>query len=582
MGETVFAAGEAAVSREASRSHRRVAIAALILVCAVALFDHLGAPALFEPDEGRNAEKAREILLLHDWVTPHENFLVVLDKPIPYYWLVAASYRIFGVSEWSARFPSAAAAAGCVVLVFLFARRQFGFWPGLWAALVLMTSLEFFLLSRVVIFDMALTFFTTLALWCFFAALGEPARGRRRMSLLFMYSAMAAATLIKGPIGVVLPGMVIALYLIFSRRLSALRDLDLPLGIALFLLIVAPWHYLVEVRNPGYLRYFFWQENIERYLTPHFNRRGAWYYFLIVAAVGFFPWTLNIPAVVKQAWQRRHDNTVLFVSLWAVLPLIFFSFSSAKLPHYILPIFPPLAILTGLAIERAIAAQEPGSRRLLALSSLVLCLIMIGFTIALGSWQWLPLAARVAIAKLPASLALWSGAASLIFGGLAFSTWTGRWRSQKWLFLGFALGFILYINVVIELLADISTKRSSRDLAQQVSAVVDPSTQLAIYDTSFESLPFYLRTARPIWIVWSGAKKSVMGSFYLAEEGAAPAPGYSRSLLTFEEFDKAWGDYPKGRLAVFLKKKNLPRFEEKLPRAAKILLEYDDLVVVTN
>ena len=96
-----------------SRVGNRIALGALLMLCAVALFVKLGAPALFEPDEGRNAEKAREILLLHDWITPHENFAVVLDKPIFYYWLVAASYRAFGVSEWSARLPSALAGLGC-------------------------------------------------------------------------------------------------------------------------------------------------------------------------------------------------------------------------------------------------------------------------------------------------------------------------------------------------------------------------------------------------------------------------------------------------------------------------------------
>lgn len=104
-------------SRSLFRVGHRIAFGAVLLVCVAALFLKLGAPALFEPDEGRNAEKAREILLLDDWITPHENFLVVLDKPIFYYWLIAASYEAFGVSEWSARLPSALAGAGCVLLV---------------------------------------------------------------------------------------------------------------------------------------------------------------------------------------------------------------------------------------------------------------------------------------------------------------------------------------------------------------------------------------------------------------------------------------------------------------------------------
>src|SRR5947207_3916256 len=229
-------------ARSTFRVRNGVGLAALILLCAVVLFVDLGGPALFDPDEGRNAEKAREILLLHDWVTPHENFLAVLDKPMPYYWLVAASYKLFGVSEWTARLPSALAGAGCVVLVFLFARRFFGLWPALWSSLILVSSLEFYLFSRIVIFDMTLTFFMTLSLFCFFAALHEEDRWRRRSIFFFMYFGFAAATLVKGPIGVVLPGFVALAYLIIARKLSWLRRLDLPLGIVLFFAIVAPWY----------------------------------------------------------------------------------------------------------------------------------------------------------------------------------------------------------------------------------------------------------------------------------------------------------------------------------------------------
>ena len=178
-----------------SRVGNRIALGALLMLCAVALFVKLGAPALFDPDEGRNAEKAREILLLHDWITPHENFAVVLDKPIFYYWLVAASYRAFGISESSARLPSALAGLGCVALVFFFARRFFGFWEGLWSSLILVTSLEFYLLARIVIFDMTLTFFTTLSLFSFFYALREEKSRRRTSWLGLMYVSLGAATL---------------------------------------------------------------------------------------------------------------------------------------------------------------------------------------------------------------------------------------------------------------------------------------------------------------------------------------------------------------------------------------------------
>jgi 4-amino-4-deoxy-L-arabinose transferase-like glycosyltransferase len=114
------------------------------LVCLTVLFANLGGAALFEPDEGRNAEKAREILLLNDWVTPHENFIPVLDKPIFFYWLVAFSYKFFGIVEWSARLPSALLALGCLLLVYRFVRQRWGAWEAMWSVLVLVTSVEFF------------------------------------------------------------------------------------------------------------------------------------------------------------------------------------------------------------------------------------------------------------------------------------------------------------------------------------------------------------------------------------------------------------------------------------------------------
>jgi 4-amino-4-deoxy-L-arabinose transferase-like glycosyltransferase len=142
----------------------------LCVVCLITLFHGLGSTALFEPDEGRNAEKAREILLLGDWVTPHQNFLPTLDKPIFFYWLVALSFKIFGFAEWSARLPSLLSAVGCLLLVYRFARIQWGTWEALWSCLVLVTSIEFVILSRSVIFDMTLTLFITWALMSFYSA----------------------------------------------------------------------------------------------------------------------------------------------------------------------------------------------------------------------------------------------------------------------------------------------------------------------------------------------------------------------------------------------------------------------------
>jgi len=184
-------------------------------------------------------------------VTPHYDFIPRLDKPISYFWLVALSFRLFGLSEWSARLPSALAAFACLSVTYALARAMFGRWAALWSALVLLTSIEFFALSRIVILDMLLTFFFSLALCAFSLGQREVVAGRRKLYFSLMYIALGAATLVKGPIGFLLPAAVIFFYLFFMKRWVLLRKLNLPLGLVLFVLTAVPWYLMAESRNPG-------------------------------------------------------------------------------------------------------------------------------------------------------------------------------------------------------------------------------------------------------------------------------------------------------------------------------------------
>ena len=245
----------------------------LLLVIAGALFFwRLGQLPLTEPDEGRNAEVAREMLALHDAVTPHYDTLPYLDKPAFFFWLVAGSFRLFGVSEWPARLPSALAALGTLLLVWLMGRRMFGESAGLVAGVIFATAPLVMVFARLVIFDMTLTFLVTLALAAFWLTHGTDGAmegGRRRSLEYLVFVAAGAASITKGPVGFVLPLLAIGVYAAVQRNLGALKRLAWAPGLAVFLAVSLPWFLLVSRRNPDFPRELLKQRAHVVIAVPH-------------------------------------------------------------------------------------------------------------------------------------------------------------------------------------------------------------------------------------------------------------------------------------------------------------------------
>ena len=552
----------------------------LCLVCVVVLFVNLGSADFFEPDEGRNAEKAREILLLNDWVTPHENFLPVLDKPMFFYWLVALSYKIFGITEWSARLPSTVFAIGCLLLVYRFAYQSRGSWEALWSVLILLTSVEFFLLARIVRSDMTLTFCVTLALCSFYSAIHAENEKAKKLDCLLMYGALGAGTLVKGLIGLVIPGMVFFVYLLLTNKWSILRRLHLLPGALLFLVIVIPWNLWVDARNPGYMRYFFWDEHFTRYLTDEFNRSQSWFYFFFVIAVGFFPWTLLLPLVAKDSWQKIDDKNI-FLILWAILPLLFFSASNSKLPHYILPIYPALAILTGRMITGFFNKPQSRARWVFYWPWILLA----GFVLYLligGVWQrLLPTEIQATVSENVIFIGLSAAVMVFICGGYAYANLGGDWSSQIASYICTGVVMVVFFLLVGRLMVTASVGRSAKALAQSTAPFITHDSQMAIYDTYMPGLIFYLRLDRPIWIVASAGKTTLMGSPYVSTHRPNPAPGHGKILFNFVEFSDAWkkNTHP---LLVFAKAKTLLRLESQLAEGTKKLAGVDEYVLVSK
>jgi 4-amino-4-deoxy-L-arabinose transferase-like glycosyltransferase len=542
----------------------------------------LGGAALFDPDEGRNSEKAREILVLNDWITPHENFHPVLDKPMSFYWLIALSYKLFGVSEWSARLPSALAALACLMLVYRFVDARWGRWEALWSALILLTCAEFFALARTVIFDMPLTFFVTLALCAFYEAVHTEEARRRRLWCVALYVALGAGTLIKGLVGVVIPGMVIFSYLLLTKQWSNLRKVYLVPGTMVFLAIVLPWYLQANAQNAGYLRYYFWDEHFGRFTNPSFHHTEPWYYFILVGMVGFFPWTLALPFVTKEYWKKNLDDKTLFLILWVALPFLFFSVSKSKLPHYILPIFPALAMLTAAALVSLHRKFPDKVRSALSLICLGQTLIVLHLVVGSMLPAILPGPIQSGISGMSQSLWVYGVFMALGLGYLAVSKTSRRLLTQRQLYIVHGLALLMFLGFAVEVVILVSSDRSAKAMAEKVAPQIRESTQLVFYETHLAGMPFYLRAERPIWLVIHGNKKrTFLGNYYTIATRKHLITPWGDAIFDYDEFREKWQTM-KQPLLVVVKEKNLSRLAKDVGEEPRRLAAVDEYVLVTK
>ena len=551
-------------------------------VVAFILLYRLGSTALFEPDEGRNAEKAREILLLNDWVTPHENFYPVLDKPIFFYWLIALSYKLFGVSEWTARLPSLLSALGCVLLIYLFSRSHWGRWVALWSMLILVTSVEFFILARIVIFDMLLTFFQTVALLAFYEAAHTENRHRRAALCLALYLALGAGTLVKGLVAFAIPGIVFFLFILLRGRWQILRRIYLIPGAGVFLAVVLPWYLQADARNPGYLHYYLWAEHFGRYTSATFDRSEPWYYFIVVALVGFFPWTLIVPWIIKYFWRRGWDDKTLYLVLWVSVPLLVFSASHSKLPHYILPIFPALSIMAGATL--VVLYEQSASKLRAAMISVWVVQSLNAIYLLLGFFYPVILVPQirgrfsdVAYVLLPYAII-----SLMILAYMAGRRLSQDRVPQRIIYLAQVVGLGVFLVLLTEVMISIAPDRSAKSTAMAVLSQLRGREQVAFFETYLSGLPFYLNAKRPVWLIThENKKRTFLGNYYAVVKRHDPVTPWGEAIFNLDDFGQQWKSRRQPFL-VIVKDKNLPQLAETIGEAPKPLAQIDEYVVVSN
>ncbi len=310
--------------------------------------------SIWDANEAFYAQTPREMIEAGDYVTPSFNFQLRMNKPVLSYWHVAASYHLFGVSEWSERLPIAIGGAVIVATGFLLGRLIGGTTAGLLAALVLASSPRLLLLSRRIIIDIHITMWTGLIL--LFFALAEVTPNRRSLYLCLMYVAAGFGVLTKGPVAVFLPAVVFLIYLASQKRVGDLRHMMLPAGALISLSIVVPWYYLLY-REHGweYIGAFIFGENLGRYAEAVGEQSRAIWFYVPVMLADLFPWSLLIPVAIWWAVRERLQNRVARLAvIWIAAIVVFFSFSGTKEDLYILPIVPAEAALIGAMLAKAI------------------------------------------------------------------------------------------------------------------------------------------------------------------------------------------------------------------------------------
>lgn len=497
---------------------REIAVGSLLFsVCLLLFFYRLDSLSLFDADEPAYAEAAREMLTSGDWITPHFNFQPRFDKPILFYWLIALAYKGFGIGEYAARFWSAVFATGLTLSIYRFGRQLLNQRGACIAALAFATNVGTVVLARAAVTDMTLTFCMT---WVFFSFFDVYlATDKTRGRLLFVgYLAMALAVLTKGPIGLLLPGLIIGLFLVIRRKArETVSRLRLLPGIGLFAVIALPW-YLLVLRENGwaFAQGFFVQHHLNRYVGVISSHVGGPLYFLPVVVLGFFPWSATLPNAFGRLWTIRsrlrvelteRQELLLFLWLWCGVVVLFFSFSRTKLPSYIFPAVPALALLAGVAGEAVPDERQPARRWAKAGDWLIG-----GMACSLAAiFLFLPsIADRIRLRKAPdippfdfgfAPYAL----AVFLLVGLTVTVAARRRGREDTAAAAMAGMMILSIVLAVHQVAPAvqeSMQKSLRDIALMARRELRPVDLVVTYDLNAPSLVFY--SERPVAIIRKG------------------------------------------------------------------------------
>ena len=505
----------------------------------LAFFWNLGSTGLLDETEPLFVEASRQMTITGDWITPYFNGVPRFDKPPLIYWCQAIAFLTFGVNEFAARLPSALAGLALTGFCF-YTLRYFGSSSGessnsqfpipnspfpiphspsqwqswliasLGAAMVALNPLTLFF-GRTGYSDMLLSLCFGGALFAFFLGYAQPDRKVQERWYLAFYILSALAVLTKGPVGIVLPGLIITAFLLYVGRFKeVLGEMRVVRGALIFVAITLPWYILVTLRNgDAYINSFFGYHNFERFTSVVNEHGGPWYLHILIVLAGFAPWSIALPAAIahinifqRQHWQRssRSTHLGLFALFWFAIVLGFFTVAATKYFSYTLPLMPAAAILLALWWSHQIVKgqffhQTNYSLKLTSILGILLFLALAGACYYCPNWlnddpSMPDLGLRLSQSGLHLTGAMIWGASAIAGTVLLLR------RQASWFwgvsFLGF-VAFLMFVIIPATGIVDAERQLPLRQIAQSAIQVEAPGEKLVMITDGFEkpSLVFY-------------------------------------------------------------------------------------------
>lgn len=500
----------------------------LILVLVLIWFVNLEYRTLVKPDEGRYAEIPREMVASGDWTTPRLNDLKYFEKPPLQYWATATAYTVFGEHQWTSRLWTALTGFAGILLVWFAGLRLFGRETASYATLLLSSSLLYVLMGHINTLDMGVTFFLTLGIVGLLLGQTQIEPSKRRNWMMLAWAGLALAVLSKGLMGLVLPGAALFLYMVAQGDFSVLKRMHWLAGLTVFMLIAAPWFYLVMKANPEFFERFFIYEHYTRFTTKDLGRYQPWYYFIPILLAGLLPWTLLMFDTLWRTWRSselpgKMFNAQRFLLIWAVFIYVFFSISGSKLPSYLLPMFPALALLMG----KHLAEMRERMLIWLLVPVIPVALVWLGFAFNLGKLADTPQQVELYPHYIPW---LVTGAAVLLAGVLVGIVLLQRTQKLAAV-LVIALSSLVAAQIGLSGYNSVVRERSAKHIAQAIQQYVKPEVPFYSLLTYEQTLAFYL-------------KHTFILVQYQDEMAFGIKQEPQRWIPTLEEFTKIWAKQP--------------------------------------